>query len=125
MTGSNGDSGDVAMEGKMAGVVAEVRRMELEEEGGKRGSDRSTYVTILPPFFHFSHSHDFTCLLASHATYPVHPACASKSRGLSLLTLHSRALSSAPTFSFGSLRLRHGFLLRFSDSFVYDSLVPF
>jgi len=27
-TGSNGDSGDVAMEGKMAGVVAEVRGMD-------------------------------------------------------------------------------------------------
>jgi hypothetical protein len=26
--GSNGDSGDVAMEGKMAGVVAEVRGMD-------------------------------------------------------------------------------------------------
>jgi hypothetical protein len=28
VTGSNGDSGDVAMEGKMAGVVAEVRGMD-------------------------------------------------------------------------------------------------
>ena len=28
MTGSNGDSGDVAMEGKMAGVVAEVQGMD-------------------------------------------------------------------------------------------------
>jgi hypothetical protein len=28
MMGSNGDSGDVAMEGKMAGVVAEVRGMD-------------------------------------------------------------------------------------------------
>jgi hypothetical protein len=41
MTGSNGDSGDVAMEGKMAGVVAGVRGMDLEE-GGKRGLDCST-----------------------------------------------------------------------------------
>ena len=85
----------------------------------------SLVVTILPPFFHFSHSRDFTCPLVSHATYPVHPACASKSRDLSSLILHSRALSSLPTFSFGSLRLCHGFLSRSSDSFVYDSLVPF
>jgi len=28
VTGSNRDSGDVAMEGKMAGVVAEVRGMD-------------------------------------------------------------------------------------------------
>ena len=36
MTGSNGDSEDVAMEGEMAGVVVGVRGM-----GGKRGSDCS------------------------------------------------------------------------------------
>jgi len=41
MTGSNGDSGDVAMEGKMAGVVVGGTRDGLEE-GGKRGSDCST-----------------------------------------------------------------------------------
>jgi hypothetical protein len=39
--------------------------------------------------------------------------------------LHSRALSSLPTFLFGSLRLCRGFLSRSSDSFVYNSLVPF
>jgi hypothetical protein len=63
--------------------------------------------------------------LVSHATYPMHPACASKSRGLSSPTSHSRALSYSPMPLFGSLRLCRDFLLRFSDSFVYDSLVPF
>ena len=37
MTGSNGDSEDVAMEGEMAGVVVGVRGM-----GGKRGLDCSS-----------------------------------------------------------------------------------
>jgi hypothetical protein len=44
--GSNGDSGDVAMEGKMAGVCCWVTRDGLEE-GGKRGSDRSTGLVIV------------------------------------------------------------------------------
>jgi hypothetical protein len=55
----------------------------------------------------------------------VHPACASKSQDLFSLTLHSCALSSLPTFSFGSLQLCHSFLSRSSDSFASDSLVPF
>jgi len=63
--------------------------------------------------------------LVSHATYPVHPACASKSQGLFSLTLHSCALSYLPMPLFGSLRLCHGFLSCSSDSFVFDSLIPF
>jgi len=63
--------------------------------------------------------------LVSHATYPVHPACASKSQVSSSLTLHSRASSFLPTFSFGSLWRCRDFLSRSSDSFVYSSLVPF
>jgi hypothetical protein len=78
-------------------------------------------TTIFPLFF----THVTSRALSSHATYPVHPACASKSWDSSSLTLHSRALSSLPTFSFGSLWLCHGFLSHSSDSFVYDSLVPF
>ena len=35
-----GSSGDVAIEGKMAGVVAGVQGMDLEK-GGKRGTDCS------------------------------------------------------------------------------------
>jgi len=56
---------------------------------------------------------------------PMHPACASKSRDLFSLTLHSRALSYLPMPLFGSSRLCRGFLLHFSDSFIHDSLVPF
>ena len=63
--------------------------------------------------------------LVSHATYPGHPACASKLQDLFLLTLHSRALSYSPMPLFGSLWLCRGFLSRSSDSFVYDSLIPF
>ena len=63
--------------------------------------------------------------LVSHATYPVHPACASKSRDLFLLTLHSRALSYSPMPLFGSLQLCRGSLSHSSDSFIYDSLIPF
>jgi len=55
----------------------------------------------------------------------VHLACAFKSRDLFSLTLHSHALSSLPTCSFGSLRLCHGFLSHSSDSFISDSLAPF
>ena len=77
------------------------------------------------PHFSTFLTHVTSRALSSHATYPVHPACASKSRGLSSLILHSHALSSLPMFSFGSLWLCRGFLSRSSDSFVYDSLVPF
>jgi len=79
------------------------------------------FVTILPHFSTFS-THVTS---VSHTTHHVHPACASKSWDLFSLTLHSHALSSLPTFLFGSLWLCHGFLSHFSDSFVYDSLVPF
>jgi hypothetical protein len=41
-----GSSGDVAMEGKMAGVVAGVRGMVLEE-GGKRGLDCSILSAVI------------------------------------------------------------------------------
>jgi hypothetical protein len=82
-------------------------------------------VMILPPFFHFSHSRDPTCPQFPTPPTHVHPACASKSWDLFSLTLHSHALSSLLTYSFGSLRLCRGFLLRFSDSFISDSLVPF
>ena len=44
MVGSNGDSGDVAMEGKMAEVIIGMRGMVLE--GGKRGSDCSTTPSL-------------------------------------------------------------------------------
>ena len=55
----------------------------------------------------------------------VHPACASKSWDLFLLTSHSRALFYLPMPLFGSLWLCCGFLSHPSDSFVYDSLIPF
>ena len=44
MIGSNGDSGDVAMEGKMTGCCRGTR--DGLEEGGKRGSDRSTQTKM-------------------------------------------------------------------------------
>ena len=43
VTGSNGDSGDVAMEGKMAGCCGDTRGGL--EEGGKRESDHSIRST--------------------------------------------------------------------------------
>jgi len=55
----------------------------------------------------------------------MHPACASKSQDLFSLTLHSHALSYLLMPLFGSLRLCHGFLLHSSNSFIFDSLVPF
>jgi hypothetical protein len=82
-------------------------------------------VTILPPFFHLFSLTWLHVPLVSHATYPMHLACASKSWDLFSLTLHSCTLFYLPMPLFGSLRLCWGFLLHFSDSFVYDSLVPF
>ena len=93
---------------------------------GSDGSDLSPVDIVLRFYPHFStFSTHVTARAFSFPRHPVHPACASKSRDLSSLTLHSRALSFLPTFSFGSSRQCRGFLLRFSDSFVYDSLVPF
>ena len=83
------------------------------------------FVTILPPFFHFFSLTRLHMPLVPTPLIHVLLSCASKSRDLSSLTLHSHALSSLPMPLFGSLRLCHGFLLHSSDSFVYDSLVPF
>ena len=77
------------------------------------------------PIFPLSSTH----VTARAFSFPCHlpraPACASKSQGLSSLTLHSRALSFLPTFSSGSSQLCRGFLSHSPDSFVYDSLIPF
>ena len=90
-------------------------------------SVRTLTASLLRFYPHFSTflTHVTSHALSFHATYPVHPACASKSRDLFLLTSHSRALSYSLMPLFGSLRLCRGFLSRSSDSFVYDSLVPF
>jgi hypothetical protein len=83
------------------------------------------HVTILPPFFHFSHSYNFTYPQFPTPPIHVHPTCASKSWDLFSPTSHSHALSYLPMPLFGSLRLCHGFLLCSSNLFIFDSLVPF
>ena len=77
------------------------------------------------PIFPLFHSRDSTCPQFPMPPTHVVPSCASKSRDLSLLTLHSRALSYSPMPLFGSLQLCRGFLSRSSDLFIFDSLVPF
>jgi len=64
-----GSSGDVAMEGKMAGVIAGVQGIDLEK-GGKRGSDCSMEgcydsTPIFPLFLTHvtSHALSFPCRL--------------------------------------------------------------
>jgi hypothetical protein len=91
------------------------------------GTSATPYTPSLTPanMLQFYPIFPFFSLTCPHTTYLCAPPCAFKSWDLSLLILHSRALSSSPMPLFGSLRLCYSFLSHSSNLFIYDSLVPF